>query len=76
MPCLLVIYVNAGPLERCGPGIHMYERGPSRLTWLTRVIVGPVWLVQYVYLVATYADWDLKVDVLQLCLQYVNEGST
>ena len=42
MPRLLVIYVNAGPLERCGPGVHMYERGPSRLTWLTRVIVGPV----------------------------------
>lgn len=58
VPRLLVNYVNTGPLERCDLGVHVYECEPSRLTWLTHVAVGPVWLIQYVYLAATCADWD------------------
>ena len=42
VPRLLVNYVNTGPLERCDLGVHVYECEPSRLTWLTRVAVGPV----------------------------------
>jgi hypothetical protein len=76
MPSLWVNYVNAGPLERYDPGVHMYECGPSRPTWLTRIIVGPGLLVQHVYLAAMCADWDPKVDVLGLWVKYVNAGST
>jgi hypothetical protein len=54
-----VNYVNVGPLERCDPGVHVYKCGPNKMTWLTHVSVGPGLLVQYVYLAATYADWDM-----------------
>ena len=43
VPRLLVNYVNMGPLERCGPGVHVSECGPSWLTWLTHITVGLDW---------------------------------
>jgi hypothetical protein len=73
---LWVNYVNADPLERCDPNIHVYKYGPIRLMWLTRVTVGPSWLVQHVYLAAPCADWDPKVRVLRFWVKYVNAGST
>ena len=58
VPGLWVNFVNAGPLERCDPDVHVYECGLSRLTWLRRVTVGLSWLVQHVYLAATCVVLD------------------